>query len=151
MATILVLAHHAHQRHLRSTETSHASHTDCQFLADLRATRCLLVTRRAEPKFNSLVTQGKWYFKLDSRKSREILDRKSATMFQISSVSRLGLGTLFKTNGQSSKYDCLPHAFSFTHQGTFSSFRFLFFWFLFFKVNIYHQGSKRISPKNHCL
>lgn len=103
MANILVLPHHAHQRHFKSTDTSHTSHTDCQFLADLRATRYLLVTRRAEPKFNSLVTQGKRYFKLDSRKSGEILDRKSLTVFQISPMSRLGLGAFFKTNGQSSK------------------------------------------------
>lgn len=83
-------------------QTSHTLPTPVSFfLDDLRATLCLLVTMRAQPKFNSLVAQGKWHFKLDSRKSREILDRKSVIIFPISPMSRLGLRTCFKTNGQS--------------------------------------------------
>lgn len=139
-----MLTHHAHQRPFKSTEVSLPTLPIVSvFLDDLRATRCLLVTRKAKPKFNSLVMQGKTHFKLDSRKWRQILERKSVATFPVCPMSRLGLEHFSVTNGRSSSGTVCTCPFGFTYQDTFSCFSYLFF----FKVNIYHRTFKSLSQK----
>lgn len=72
--------------------------------------------QRAEPKFNSLVAQGKWPLKSDSRKPREILDRKSVTVFPIFPMSRLRPEAFFETSGQ---FTSVPVCLSFYSAGHF--------------------------------
>lgn len=147
MAIILVLIHCAHQRRFKSTEISHTSHT-CQFLSGWSQSHSVSISHRerAQAKLNSSEAQGKQHVKSDSRKSREILGRKSVTVFPVLPMSRLR--AFFKTNGQSSHVTvCHKFLVLLTQEHFLAS----LFFFFDFKLNIYQLGFKKFSPKKHFL
>ena len=106
------------------------------FLTELRPTRCLLVTGEQSQGLTPWWCKGKQCFKLDSRKSRDVLDRKSGTAFPICPTSRLELQAFFETISQFS--NGTAHGFHFIHQGTPSRSRFFwgFFVFVFYSKHL---------------
>lgn len=112
------------------------------FLADLRATRCLLVTGRTEPKFNSLVVQGKTTLQIGFQEIQG--NTRQEVGYHVPNFPNVKArnGNIFQNKQSVQQRDRLLQAFGFTHQATFA-----FFSFCFFKVNIYHPGFKRLSQK----
>lgn len=118
------------------------------FLADLRATWCLLVTGRAEPTINYLVTRGKQSFQPDSKKSREILDRKSVPPSQSPQGQGWDWEHFSKQTVSLANVTACVLLVLLTRAFFLLSFFLVLFCFVF-KVNIYHQGSKGDFPQNH--